>query len=189
MIPGWSEKVENEIGKKSIQSGKTVGTNRTTSRTQSRKKVPGWSPDGPHPTPWTAGLRRQRHHALGNAAGNATTLSATQQTTPPHSRQSNRQRNRQRSKDKKGRGLRPRYKMGGRGLRPRPPILYFLFYLCCVVCCVACCVACRVVALSAALPAAWWRCLPRCRERGGVACEGRPGLGHREYYVFAGSQQ
>ena len=135
--------------------------------------------------------------------GDATTLSATRQETPPRGRQRSRQRHHttgnatgnatdNAAKIKKGAASGRATKWGGRGLRPRPPIMYFLFYLCCVVLsalsaallccllrcllrfCVACCVACRVVALSAALPRAWWRCLPRCRERGGVACEGRP---------------
>ena len=118
----------------------------------------------------TAGLRRQRHHALGNAAGNATTRQATQQTTPPHDRQRNRQRNRQRSKDKKG-----NTKWGGAAEGRAPPFCSAaggraLFYSCRV----ACRVACRVPVLPAALPAAWWRCLPRCLPRGGVACCVRP---------------
>ena len=114
----------------------------------------------------TAGLRRQRHHALGNAAGNATTRQATQQTTPPHDRQRNRQhRNAADNATDNAAKIKKEIQNGGARPKAAPPHFvarpeaapFFIF-------------AALSVALPVALPRVWWRCLLRCLPRGGVAC-------------------
>ena len=98
-------------------------------------------------------------------AGNATTLSATRQATPPRGRQRSRQRhhttgNATGNATDNAAKIKKEIQNGGARPKAAPPHFVAPFFI----------FAALSVALPVALPVVWWRCLLRCRERGGVAC-------------------